>query len=82
MRHSISDFNGALQGNLINVNEYVHSLMTMGSAEVTTDAPEINILYYTNSLISSGKNSFVHFAAAIAQSLQFSFLRPPGTQHC
>ena len=41
-----------------------------------------NSLLY--SLISYGKNLafFVHFAAAYNQSLQFSFLVPPSTNHC
>ena len=63
----------------VNANVSVYSLKSpLSSADFTIYAPDI--LY---SLISSGENSaFAHFAAAIANHYNFSFLVPPGTHHC
>ena len=60
----------------------VYSLKSpLSSAVFTIYAPGTGTLSY--SLISSGENSaFAHFAAAIANHYNFSFLVPPGTHHC
>ena len=67
----------------VNVNVHVYSPdIPVGSVDCTIYTPGIGTLSF--SLISSGENSaFLHtFCYSYSQSLQYSFLIPPGTHHC
>ena len=67
----------------VNVNVSVYSLKSpLSSADFTIYAPGIGTLSYTVSSPLGENSAFAPLCCSYSQSLQFSFLVPPGTHHC